>query len=310
MIQLKIDPEFRNVIRPLSEEEFKQLEENILSDGEIYEPICVWDETIVDGHNRNMIWNAHKELPEPRIRKMNFNSKDEAIDWICKKQLGRRNLTEQEKTYTMGRMYEARKNTALFKGNQYTSGCTQSGNNQNKPHGRIGEIMANELGVGHGTVLRAADFANGIDRAEEVVPGIKEEILSGKLNTTKKKISEIRKMDSDEEVKEAIEEIRNPKPEIKKINHMSKKAKAFSQDVLNAVAEMEAEKSYDLDDAMCDLNTAEDMFFTQTRFILNERKTVIEEDERGYEPIIGFIDSVINDLILLKGEIENGRKDH
>lgn len=38
-MELKIDPEFRDKIPPLTEDEFKQLEENILEDGEVYEPI-------------------------------------------------------------------------------------------------------------------------------------------------------------------------------------------------------------------------------------------------------------------------------
>lgn len=249
MIELRIDPEFRDVIRPLSEEEFKQLEENILSDGEIYEPICVWNGTIVDGHNRNMIWNSHKELPEPRIREISFNNKDEAIDWICKKQLGRRNLTEEEKRYTMGKMYEARKKSVgEHKGNQYTRKmeCTQNGNIP-KPHGRIGEIMAKELGVGHGTVLRAADYAKGIDRAEEVVPGIKEEILSGKLNASQKDISAISKIENDHDVKAAIEEIRKPKPR-KVITDEDRKRMEFIHQINEAQQDRNREVEYTIDD--------------------------------------------------------------
>ena len=34
MINLKIDPEFQNQIPPLTDDEYKQLEENILKEGE------------------------------------------------------------------------------------------------------------------------------------------------------------------------------------------------------------------------------------------------------------------------------------
>ena len=40
IIELKIDPEFRDKIPPLTDAEFEQLRENILADGEVYEPIC------------------------------------------------------------------------------------------------------------------------------------------------------------------------------------------------------------------------------------------------------------------------------
>ena len=50
--KLTIDPEFRDKIPPLTETEYAQLRENILADGEVYEPIVVWNGTIIDGHNR------------------------------------------------------------------------------------------------------------------------------------------------------------------------------------------------------------------------------------------------------------------
>ena len=52
MINLKIDPEFQNQIPPLTDDECKQLEENILKEGKLLSPLIVWGNTLVDGHNR------------------------------------------------------------------------------------------------------------------------------------------------------------------------------------------------------------------------------------------------------------------
>ena len=52
MINLKIDPEFQSQIPPLTDDEFKQLEENILKEGKLISPLIVWGNTLVDGHNR------------------------------------------------------------------------------------------------------------------------------------------------------------------------------------------------------------------------------------------------------------------
>ena len=52
MINLKIDPEFQNQIPPLTDDEYKQLEENILKEGKLLSPLIVWNNTLVDGHNR------------------------------------------------------------------------------------------------------------------------------------------------------------------------------------------------------------------------------------------------------------------
>ena len=55
MINLKIDPEFQNQIPPLTDDEFKQLEENILKEGKLLSPLIVWGNTLIDGHNRYAI---------------------------------------------------------------------------------------------------------------------------------------------------------------------------------------------------------------------------------------------------------------
>ena len=41
MINLKIDPEFQSQIPPLTDDEFKQLEENILKEGKLISPLIV-----------------------------------------------------------------------------------------------------------------------------------------------------------------------------------------------------------------------------------------------------------------------------
>ena len=48
MINLKIDPEFQNQIPPLTDDEYKQLEENILKEGKLLSPLIVWNNTLVD----------------------------------------------------------------------------------------------------------------------------------------------------------------------------------------------------------------------------------------------------------------------
>lgn len=90
---------------------------------------------------------------------------------MYRKQLGRRNLTDEQKMYMVGKMYEARKNTNNFRGNQYTnkSGCGQSDHNQIK--GRVAEQIGKEVGIGEKNVRRAEKFAKGIDAIREVSPG-------------------------------------------------------------------------------------------------------------------------------------------
>jgi site-specific DNA-methyltransferase (adenine-specific) len=87
---IKINNDFKNLIPPLSMEEYKQLEENLITDG-IREPIVLWKDTIIDGHNRYEI--AIKNHIEIKTVEMNFKDEDEAKIWIIRNQFGRRNLT-------------------------------------------------------------------------------------------------------------------------------------------------------------------------------------------------------------------------
>ena len=107
-LHLTIDPEFEGKIPPLREEELKQLEENILADGVVINPLIVWDGVIVDGHNRYRILQKHPEIQFTTYEKQ-FSDRYAAIAWICKNQLGRRNLTPQQFKYLMGQQYGAEK---------------------------------------------------------------------------------------------------------------------------------------------------------------------------------------------------------
>ena len=196
--QLRVDPEFRDKIPPLTEDEFKQLEQNILADGEIYEPIIVWNGTIVDGHNRYKIVQKHPEIPF-KTREMNFPDKWAAFDWMYSKQLGRRNLSDENRTYCMGKMYEARrKSVGQHEGNQYTKmECTQNGNISNTPN-RVSEQIAKEQGVGKNTVLRAAKFAQGVDAIREMSPEVADMILQGGSGVKKADVQQFTAMQDDE----------------------------------------------------------------------------------------------------------------
>ena len=94
MINLKIDPEFQNQIPPLTDDECKQLEENILKEGKLLSPLIVWGNTLVDGHNRYAILKKHPEICFSTMP-LRFANREEVLAWICKNQLGRRNLTPE-----------------------------------------------------------------------------------------------------------------------------------------------------------------------------------------------------------------------
>ena len=217
-----IDPEFANKIPPLREEELEQLEENILADGVVINPLIVWDGVIVDGHNRYRILQKHPEIQFTTYEKK-FADRYAAIAMICKNQLGRRNLTPQQFKYLIGLQYEAEKCSSNYNGNRFTSldksRCVQNEHTY-KPE-RTAERIARENNLSGSYVRRAEHFAKGVDAAEKVAPGIKQEILSGSIKPTEKAVAAIAKAPPEErpalvqqlrQAKETEKQEEKPKP--------------------------------------------------------------------------------------------------
>ena len=190
---LIVDPEFEEKIPRLSEEEFQLLEQLILEEGRIKDPIVTWNGIIVDGHNRYRIMLKHPEIQIPfEIYEKEFSDRFAAIAWICKNQLGRRNLTPEDRKYLIGKQYEAEKQSVgAPEGNQNRS--FQWYQNDTIENRRTSERIAKENNVSRSSVVRAERFAQGVDAAEEAVPGARKEILSGRVKATDKAIVSIAK---------------------------------------------------------------------------------------------------------------------
>ena len=94
-MNITIDTEFKTLIPPLSEEEFKQLEANCVENG-IQDSLKVWNGILIDGHNRFEIAESHRL--EYKTEEMEFSSRDDVKLWIIKNQLGRRNLSAYDRS--------------------------------------------------------------------------------------------------------------------------------------------------------------------------------------------------------------------
>ena len=219
---LTIDPEFASKIPPLREEEMKQLEENILADGVVINPLIVWNGVIVDGHNRYHILQKYPEIQFTTYEKQ-FSDRYAAIAWICKNQLGRRNLTQEQYKYLIGERYEAEKRTESFYGNRFTLADKSSRiqNESGYSGERTREKIARENNISVSYVQRAGKFAQGVDAAEKVAPGIKQEILTGNIKPTEKAVAAIAKAPPEErpalvqqlrQAKETEKQEEKPKP--------------------------------------------------------------------------------------------------
>ena len=159
MTELKINPKFRDLIPPLSADEYEQLEKNLLTDG-IREPLVAWGNVLIDGHNRYRIALKHN-LPFETVRK-EFADEDEASIWIMQNQLGRRNLNDfvrVEMAYKCEDAVKAKTAERISPGiNQYTNRSVEKFPPTSKARDELG-TMAGVSGktYDHGvTVLKTA----------------------------------------------------------------------------------------------------------------------------------------------------------
>jgi N6-adenosine-specific RNA methylase IME4 len=92
---MKILQELESLIPPLSNEEFKQLERNILEEG-IREPLITWNGILIDGHNRYRIAQEHDMNYETLEKE--FDNINRVKEWMINNQFGRRNLSNYQRS--------------------------------------------------------------------------------------------------------------------------------------------------------------------------------------------------------------------
>jgi len=91
---MEILKELEALIPPLTSEEFKQLERNILKEG-IRDPLVTWNGILVDGHNRYRIAQEH-DMNYVTVEK-EFADMNAVKEWMINNQFGRRNLPAYER---------------------------------------------------------------------------------------------------------------------------------------------------------------------------------------------------------------------
>ena len=216
-IQFTIDPEFQRLIRPLTDAEFSQLRENILDAGEVRDPLKTWNGIILDGHNRWRIIQENPGIPWYHKELILF-SREEAIQWIIKNQLGRRNITAEERELLAGQLYTSNKRAQGGTGaNQHTK--TQIDQNElsaKRLPSSTAARLAEELGVSASSIKRAAHFAKGIEAMQDMGKDGKaaaDMILSGKANTPRETVRQFAQMEPHKK-EEVVQGILDRRPHV------------------------------------------------------------------------------------------------
>lgn len=222
-IELQINDKFKNLLPPLSQEEFNELEKLIIKDG-CTETIKVWKDKnnnifyIIDGHNRYKICKKHNI--DFQITEKEFDTYEDVLDWIIKHQFGRRNINDTQKAYLRGLQYENEKKKSIDNLKQYNSPNgtifhSEDKNEEKQKQESFQSIKtAERIGQQHQVSERAiredGKFANALDKIGETI-GIeaKNKILNKEKVIAKQDVIEI-----GNQINEGVADVAHLKKEI------------------------------------------------------------------------------------------------
>ena len=167
MKELKINSELRDFIPPLSGEEKKQLEDSLLKYGYKGAPIYIWNDYIVDGHNRYELCKKHNiKYPVEELLLGDSATIIDIMEWMINTQLGRRNLPPAQRLAVMNKfkkkIQEQAKENMSIGGSSDKKG-SPNGETLIKKQTHTDKELAKMAGVGTGTVARFNKVMNSDD---------------------------------------------------------------------------------------------------------------------------------------------------
>lgn len=258
--------EIKDLILPLSEEAFFQLEKNIIKEG-CLDPLIVWDKSpteqiLIDGHNRYAIC-VKNDIPFS-VKRMQFATIDDVKLWMMEHQMGRRNLTPDQISYFRGYKY------LTLKG-------AKGGYKQVAKTGRdTSQFLSAHFKVSRSTIKRDATYAEGINIIAAHLPELKNEILAGQTSIKK---ADIMMMPLAQELGTLkIETPDDIKTIAKKIKDQTRKQKAIITTLTDT------QEDAQLDDMLTQY---------QKQINLNIKKIILKKDRLALKEMAGIYEDLL-----------------
>jgi N6-adenosine-specific RNA methylase IME4 len=205
---IKINEDFKRLIPALTQEEYKQLEDNILKEG-IREKIITWNGYIIDGHNRYEIsqkWNLDFETESKH-----FDNENAVREWMILNQFGRRNLSNYQRSVLALELEDVFKEKAKEK--EKIRKTTSQKSDESFPEVSTKKELAKVANVSHDTIAKVKHIE------AKATPEVKQKLSTGEvsINQVYQEIKkEEKKAERIELIEQQIEDIEQGKlPELK-----------------------------------------------------------------------------------------------
>ena len=191
---MQIKQEFKDLIPPLTKEEFKQLENNCMSEG-IREKILTWNGFIIDGHNRFEIatrWDLDYETESKH-----FDNEEAVKEWMILNQFGRRNLSNYQRSVLALELEEVFSKKAKENQVRKPNFVPQMFGEQTKKDNETNNKVSDVAKVSHETIRKVKKIQ------EKATPEVKEKLSTGEVSINAA-YKEIKKEEKKAEYKEKV----------------------------------------------------------------------------------------------------------
>lgn len=283
MKELKINPELRDLLPPLTNEEYKQLEKNIVENGfDRNFPIMEWHGFVVDGHNRLSICEKHSI--DYVVGTLAYETKEEVMEWMLDIQLGRRNLTPIQRIAVAEKyrpIYEKQAKENQGKRNDLTNNIPQNiGESEKRKKAKDREVNSKLASVANVNPETYRQAKRVLDSDNEE---LKKEVLSGEtsISAAYKELTQNTKP-KNEEIKNANSEL-NTVPQ----SPTNTSKQQVSDEVKQICEDLKTEKSKEYLDSIWDykisviecMNADFDMYYGGFVSILQEMDGRVTQEE-------------------------------
>ena len=271
---LKIDPEFRSLTSPISQEERAELVESILHEGCI-NPIVVWNGTILDGHNRYEI--CMENDVDFQLKSLDLQNREEAIIWICRNQMDRRNLSEERRKYLIGKQYESEKFIGAMNRqgiNQYSEVRPTLLGEPLVTRNKTAMRLAERYHISHATVQKYEHYSRAVDQIKQVDEDLVERMLSGETRISHENMVILAGM-ADSEIQRVAGMVREKKKCTVRIDFLTDAADSIPKPVIDCMAYGErAKRETGQDDSSGDTDIDQNINQRDSEDLMQEQERV------------------------------------
>lgn len=180
-VDLHADVEFERIIQPYSDNVIDELIESLRKREADKVCVYVWENTLLSSaHFYQRMVDSGLEF---EIESLDFDSRSEAIRYICLQQLRRQDLKDSYHKYLIGRIYMA--DLAL------------ASTEKNISKFKLAMKLAEPLKIASGTVLKYHDYAKAIESIYEVEPKLADYIMNESVRISHENVLELARIPKD-----------------------------------------------------------------------------------------------------------------